>query len=199
MTAQGSQDAAPGLSAVTGSSGQCPPAHGLPSRASACGPSAGSPTALFLSPPDVSHVFPEFPAPDLGSTLLQESILPQDVRALQLAYRRHCEVTAPRATRGEPAPGCGASVGRSAPQSLVQSHACPSGPSPEPPNAQTSPGVPEGRKGSGVAPGPSSQAVDRIPAPWTAPLRPSPSPLWPLGVRRHPTCSPCHGCSLGIS
>ncbi|XP_023394367.1 DNA-binding protein RFX2 [Pteropus vampyrus] len=42
---------------------------------------------------DVSHVFPEFPAPDLGSTLLQESVLPQDVRALQLAYRRHCEAT----------------------------------------------------------------------------------------------------------
>lgn len=46
-------------------------------------------------PPDVSHVFPEFPAPDLGSVLLQESITLQDVKALQLAYRRHCEVTAP--------------------------------------------------------------------------------------------------------
>lgn len=77
-------------------------------------------------PADVSHVFPEFPAPDLGSTLLQESVLPQDVRALQLAYRRHCEVTAPRATQGEPKRGCGASVGCSAPpQGLVQSHGCP--------------------------------------------------------------------------
>ncbi|XP_036168357.1 DNA-binding protein RFX2 isoform X3 [Myotis myotis] len=42
---------------------------------------------------DVSHVFPEFPAPDLGSVLLQESITLQDVKALQLAYRRHCEAT----------------------------------------------------------------------------------------------------------
>lgn len=49
----------------------------------------------FPSPPDVSHVFPDFPAPDLGSVLLQESITLQDVKALQLAYRRHCEVTAP--------------------------------------------------------------------------------------------------------
>nr|XP_031292908.1 DNA-binding protein RFX2 isoform X4 [Camelus dromedarius] len=42
---------------------------------------------------DVSHVFPEFPAPDLGSVLLQESITLQDVKALQLVYRRHCEAT----------------------------------------------------------------------------------------------------------
>ncbi|XP_055402397.1 DNA-binding protein RFX2 isoform X4 [Bubalus kerabau] len=42
---------------------------------------------------DVSHVFPEFPAPDLGSVLLQESITLHDVKALQLAYRRHCEAT----------------------------------------------------------------------------------------------------------
>ncbi|XP_070229945.1 DNA-binding protein RFX2 isoform X4 [Bos mutus] len=42
---------------------------------------------------DVSHVFPEFPAPDLGSILLQESITLHDVKALQLAYRRHCEAT----------------------------------------------------------------------------------------------------------
>lgn len=41
---------------------------------------------------DVSHVFPEFPAPDLGSTLLQESVTLHDVKALQLVYRRHCEV-----------------------------------------------------------------------------------------------------------
>ncbi|XP_034853600.1 DNA-binding protein RFX2 isoform X3 [Mirounga angustirostris] len=42
---------------------------------------------------DVSHVFPEFPAPDLGSVLLQESITLHDVKALQLVYRRHCEAT----------------------------------------------------------------------------------------------------------
>ncbi|XP_037679949.1 DNA-binding protein RFX2 isoform X4 [Choloepus didactylus] len=42
---------------------------------------------------DVSHVFPEFPAPDLGSVLLQEGITLHDVKTLQLAYRRHCEAT----------------------------------------------------------------------------------------------------------
>ncbi|XP_077890452.1 DNA-binding protein RFX2 isoform X1 [Ictidomys tridecemlineatus] len=42
---------------------------------------------------DVSHVFPEFPAPDLGGMLLQESVTPHDVKALQLVYRRHCEAT----------------------------------------------------------------------------------------------------------
>ncbi|KAM9106227.1 DNA-binding protein RFX2 isoform 4-T4 [Megaptera novaeangliae] len=42
---------------------------------------------------DVSHVFPEFPAPDLGSVLLQENITLHDIKALQLAYRRHCEAT----------------------------------------------------------------------------------------------------------
>ncbi|XP_035142092.3 DNA-binding protein RFX2 isoform X3 [Callithrix jacchus] len=42
---------------------------------------------------DVSHVFPEFPAPDLGSVLLQEGITLHDVKALQLVYRRHCEAT----------------------------------------------------------------------------------------------------------
>lgn len=42
---------------------------------------------------DVSHVFPEFPAPDLGSVLLQESVTLHDVKALQLVYRRHCEAT----------------------------------------------------------------------------------------------------------
>ncbi|XP_045846145.1 DNA-binding protein RFX2 isoform X2 [Meles meles] len=43
--------------------------------------------------PDVSHVFPEFPVPDLGGGLLQESISLHDVKALQLLYRRHCEAT----------------------------------------------------------------------------------------------------------
>ncbi|XP_059015625.1 DNA-binding protein RFX2 isoform X2 [Mustela lutreola] len=42
---------------------------------------------------DVSHVFPEFPAPDLGGVMLQESISLHDVKALQLLYRRHCEAT----------------------------------------------------------------------------------------------------------
>ncbi|XP_029072126.1 DNA-binding protein RFX2 isoform X4 [Monodon monoceros] len=42
---------------------------------------------------DVSHVFPEFPAPDLGGVLLQENITLHDIKALQLAYRRHCEAT----------------------------------------------------------------------------------------------------------
>uniref|UniRef100_A0A673TI74 DNA-binding protein RFX2 n=1 Tax=Suricata suricatta TaxID=37032 RepID=A0A673TI74_SURSU len=42
---------------------------------------------------DVSHVFPEFPAPDLGGALLRESVTLHDVKALQLAYRRHCEAT----------------------------------------------------------------------------------------------------------
>ena len=57
-------------------------------------------------PPDVSHVFPEFPAPDLGSVLLQESITLHDVKALQLVYRRHCEVTVPPPPRtGDRRPG----------------------------------------------------------------------------------------------
>ncbi|XP_057345728.1 DNA-binding protein RFX2 isoform X4 [Manis pentadactyla] len=42
---------------------------------------------------DISHAFPEFPAPELDSVLLQDSLTLCDVRALQLAYRRHCEAT----------------------------------------------------------------------------------------------------------
>ncbi|XP_071655687.1 DNA-binding protein RFX2 isoform X4 [Patagioenas fasciata] len=42
---------------------------------------------------DVTHVFPEFPAPDLGNILLQEGVTMNDVKTLQLLYRRHCEVT----------------------------------------------------------------------------------------------------------
>ncbi|XP_049732481.1 DNA-binding protein RFX2 isoform X1 [Elephas maximus indicus] len=42
---------------------------------------------------DVSHVFPEFPAPDLDGVLLQGDLTLRDVKALQLAYRRHCEAT----------------------------------------------------------------------------------------------------------
>ncbi|XP_072458046.1 DNA-binding protein RFX2 isoform X6 [Notamacropus eugenii] len=42
---------------------------------------------------DVSHVFPEFPAPDLGSVFLQEGITVNDIKTLQLLYRRHCEAT----------------------------------------------------------------------------------------------------------
>lgn len=57
-------------------------------------------------PLDVSHVFPEFPVPDLGSVLLQDSVTPHDVKALQLVYRRHCEVTAPPGKPWEePTPG----------------------------------------------------------------------------------------------
>lgn len=103
MTAQGGQDAAPGLASSHRHCGPAPPAHGPPAGLVRAGLLQVG-RQLLLSSPDVSHVFPEFPAPDLGSTLLQESVLPQDVRALQLAYRRHCEVTAPRAARGEPAP-----------------------------------------------------------------------------------------------
>ncbi|XP_035204167.1 DNA-binding protein RFX2 isoform X7 [Oxyura jamaicensis] len=42
---------------------------------------------------DVTHVFPEFPAPDLGNILLQEGVSMNDVKTLQLLYRRHCEAT----------------------------------------------------------------------------------------------------------
>lgn len=77
-----------------------------------------------LSLPDVSHVFPEFPAPDLSSALLQESVTPHDVKALQLVYRRHCEVT-PYLARPTPnlqLPGTTARSGSPLP--------CPTGPSP---------------------------------------------------------------------
>ncbi|XP_054661559.1 DNA-binding protein RFX2 isoform X3 [Grus americana] len=42
---------------------------------------------------DVTHVFPEFPDPDLGNVLLQEGVTMNDVKTLQILYRRHCEVT----------------------------------------------------------------------------------------------------------
>ncbi|XP_074707604.1 DNA-binding protein RFX2 isoform X5 [Strix uralensis] len=42
---------------------------------------------------DVTHVFPEFPAPHLGNVLLQEGVTMNDVKTLQLLYRRHCEAT----------------------------------------------------------------------------------------------------------
>ncbi|NXW73135.1 DNA-binding protein RFX2 isoform X1 [Hirundo rustica] len=42
---------------------------------------------------DVTHVFPEFPAPDLGNILLQEGFTLNDVKTLQVLYRRHCEAT----------------------------------------------------------------------------------------------------------
>lgn len=60
-------------------------------------------TCVDCLSPDVSHVFPEFPAPDLGSMPLQESITLHDIKALQLVYRRHCEVTPYSAT---PNPTC---------------------------------------------------------------------------------------------
>lgn len=53
------------------------------------------PNPHHLSPfffPDVTHVFPEFPAPDLGNILLQEGFTLNDVKTLQILYRRHCEV-----------------------------------------------------------------------------------------------------------
>ncbi|XP_036016314.1 DNA-binding protein RFX2 isoform X1 [Mus musculus] len=61
--------------------------HGMPDQAMA---TQGQHHQQYI---DVSHVFPEFPAPDLGSTLLQESVTLHDVKALQLVYRRHCEAT----------------------------------------------------------------------------------------------------------
>ncbi|XP_017944174.1 DNA-binding protein RFX2 isoform X1 [Manacus vitellinus] len=42
---------------------------------------------------DVTHVFPEFPAPDLENVLLQEVFTLNDVKTLQILYRRHCEAT----------------------------------------------------------------------------------------------------------
>uniref|UniRef100_A0A8B9G4B4 DNA-binding protein RFX2 n=1 Tax=Amazona collaria TaxID=241587 RepID=A0A8B9G4B4_9PSIT len=42
---------------------------------------------------DVTHVFPEFPAPDVDSILLHEGVTMNDVKTLQLLYRQHCEVT----------------------------------------------------------------------------------------------------------
>ncbi|KAM4706916.1 DNA-binding protein RFX2 isoform 1-T1 [Discoglossus pictus] len=42
---------------------------------------------------DMSHVFPDFPAPDLGTMLLPEGISMTDLKNLQLMYRRHCEAT----------------------------------------------------------------------------------------------------------
>ncbi|XP_021005406.1 DNA-binding protein RFX2 isoform X2 [Mus caroli] len=61
--------------------------HGMPDQAMA---TQGQHHQQYI---DVSHVFPEFPAPDLGSTLLQENVTLHDVKALQLVYRRHCEAT----------------------------------------------------------------------------------------------------------
>ncbi|KAE8631904.1 hypothetical protein XENTR_v10001352 [Xenopus tropicalis] len=42
---------------------------------------------------DTAHVFPDFPAPDLGNVLLPEGITMTDIKNLQLMYRRHCEAT----------------------------------------------------------------------------------------------------------
>ncbi|XP_057627747.1 DNA-binding protein RFX2 isoform X2 [Chionomys nivalis] len=70
-----------------GDSGAHGSLHGTPEQAMA---TQGQHHQQYI---DVSHVFPEFPAPDLSSALLQESITPHDVKALQLVYRRHCEAT----------------------------------------------------------------------------------------------------------
>ncbi|XP_054837579.1 DNA-binding protein RFX2 isoform X2 [Eublepharis macularius] len=42
---------------------------------------------------DVTRVLPEFPALDLENVLLQEGIAMNDLKALQLLYRRHCEAS----------------------------------------------------------------------------------------------------------
>ncbi|XP_043946697.1 DNA-binding protein RFX2 [Protopterus annectens] len=42
---------------------------------------------------DVSHVLPEFPAPDLGSPPLPEGISMTDIKNLLSSYREHCEAT----------------------------------------------------------------------------------------------------------
>ena len=123
----------------------------------------------------MSHVFPEFPAPDLGSVLLQENITLHDIKALQLAYRRHCEVTAPQT----PNPGPGGSGGR-----LGQLREA---------RARASLGVPAGdREQTGPAPPPTGQGVGGIF------LRSLPSPLVvSLGLER-PRCSPYPGRLLGM-
>lgn len=89
-----------GCGAVTGT----PAGTGRPPSDSCMRTSCSSVNPRF-PPPDVSHVFPEFPAPDLGSVLLQESITLHDVKALQLVYRRHCEVTVPPPRTGDRRPG----------------------------------------------------------------------------------------------
>ncbi|XP_053318225.1 DNA-binding protein RFX2 isoform X2 [Spea bombifrons] len=42
---------------------------------------------------DMSHVFPDFPAIDLGAVLLPDGVTMADIKNLQLMYRRHCEAT----------------------------------------------------------------------------------------------------------
>ncbi|XP_049644026.1 DNA-binding protein RFX2 [Suncus etruscus] len=42
---------------------------------------------------DVSHVLTEFPAPNLEDAVLQDHVTLQDVKTLQLVYRRLCEAT----------------------------------------------------------------------------------------------------------
>ncbi|KAL8177506.1 UNVERIFIED_CONTAM: DNA-binding protein rfx2 [Gekko kuhli] len=42
---------------------------------------------------DVARVLPDFPALDLENALLQEGIAPNDLKSLQLLYRRHCEAS----------------------------------------------------------------------------------------------------------
>lgn len=59
------------------------------------------PCSLFSFLPDVSHVLTEFPAPNLEDAVLQDHVTLQDVKTLQLVYRRLCEVTV-SPTRGLP-------------------------------------------------------------------------------------------------
>ncbi|MGH0174695.1 UNVERIFIED_CONTAM: hypothetical protein FKN15_068470 [Acipenser sinensis] len=42
---------------------------------------------------DVSHVLPEFPAPEIGTSPVPEGISMNDVKKLQILYREHCEAT----------------------------------------------------------------------------------------------------------
>ncbi|XP_041087044.1 DNA-binding protein RFX2-like isoform X1 [Polyodon spathula] len=42
---------------------------------------------------DVSHVLPEFPAPEIGTSSVPEGISMNDVKKLQILYREHCEAT----------------------------------------------------------------------------------------------------------
>lgn len=47
---------------------------------------------FFPCPADITHVLPEFPVLNPESVHLQEGIESRDLQALQLFYRRHCEV-----------------------------------------------------------------------------------------------------------
>ncbi|KAM5237833.1 DNA-binding protein RFX2 [Ctenodactylus gundi] len=75
------------MSSVGDSSSQCGSLHSAPEQAMAA---QSQHHQQYI---DVSHAFPEFPAPELGSELLQDGVTLRDIETLQLAYRRHCEAT----------------------------------------------------------------------------------------------------------